>query len=161
MRSSWSTSPFRATSTRTCASFPGVTLADVDALKGLVDLTLERRRTAIPFVEEIIAEHGARFAQWYRSRVAAPVVASLYARAEAVRAAEIERLFARCPELTERERMLITGASLSIISKLLHNAVTKLRERATADGADAKSLEAMLDELFDLRVTAFESERRD
>lgn len=131
---------------------PGVRLADIDALKGVVELTLEQRRAAIPMVEEIITEHAERYAHWYQSRVAVPVVASLVQKAEAVREAEIERLFARCPELSERERMLITGASLTIISKLLHNVVTKLRERAASNSAEALSLAGLLDELFDLRL---------
>ncbi|MFN2461589.1 MAG: glutamyl-tRNA reductase, partial [Candidatus Velthaea sp.] len=112
------------------ARIPGVTVVDIDALKDAIDVHLERRREAIPLVEEIIAEHAERFAQWYQSRVAVPVIASLTQKAEAIREAEVERLFARCPELTERERMLITGMSLTIISKLLHNAVTKIRDKA-------------------------------
>jgi len=136
------------------ARIPNVHLADIDALKDVVDTTLERRRAAIPLVEEIIAEHTERFGRWYQSRVAIPVVSSLVQKAEAIREAEIERLFARCPELGERERMLITGASLTIISKLLHSVVTKLRERATSNRAEALTLASLLDELFDLQVRA-------
>jgi len=131
---------------------PGVHLADIDHLKDVVDTTLERRREAVPLVEEIIAEHADRFARWYQARVAIPVVSSLVQKAEAIREAEIERLFARCPELSERERMLITGASLTIISKLLHGVVTKVRDRAASDRTDAQSVANMLDELFDLQA---------
>jgi hypothetical protein len=52
--------------------------------------------------------------------------------------------------------MLITGASLTIISKLLHSVVTKLRERATSNHAEALTLATLLDELFDLRVRSAE-----
>jgi glutamyl-tRNA reductase len=134
------------------AEIPNVGLADIDALNGLVEVTLEHRRAAIPLVEEIIAEHSARFAQWHQSRVAIPVVASLVQKAESIRSAEVERLLARCPELSERERMLITGASLTIISKLLHSVVTRLRERATANHAEALTFAEILDDLFELRV---------
>ncbi len=136
------------------ARIPGVFVADIDKLKDMVDLTLERRREAIPLVEEIISEHAERFARWYQSRVTIPVVSSLVQKADAIREAEIERLFARCPDLSERERMLITGASLTIVSKLLHGAVTKLRERATANHAEAITIASLVDELFDLRVHA-------
>jgi glutamyl-tRNA reductase len=131
---------------------PNVHVADIDRLKDMIDVTLEKRREAIPFVEEIIAEHAERFARWYQSRVAIPVVSSLVQKAETIREAEIERLFARCADLTERERMLVTGASLTIISKLLHSVVTKLRDRATSNQAEAVTLAMQLDELFDLRV---------
>ena len=70
-------------SIRKWRAFPNVDVADIDALKGLVEVTLEHRRAAIPLVEEIIAEHIERFAQWYQSRVAIPVVASLVQKAEA------------------------------------------------------------------------------
>jgi glutamyl-tRNA reductase len=129
---------------------PGVTLVDIDRLKDHVDHTLDRRREAVPLVEEIIAEHADRFARWYQSRLAIPVVSSLVQKAESIREGEIERLFARCPGLTERERMLITGASLTIISKLLHGVVTNLRERASSNHAEALTLASLLDELFEL-----------
>lgn len=135
------------------AQTAGVVLVDIDGLKDVVELNLETRREAIPLVEEIIAEYVQRFRQWYQSRIAVPVIASLTQRAEAIRRAEVERLFARCPALTERERMLITGMSLTIISKLLHNAVTKIRDKAVSDHTQAMNHARMLDELFDLRLS--------
>jgi glutamyl-tRNA reductase len=134
------------------AEIPSVTLADIDAIKGIVEVTLEQRREDIPLVEEIIAEHVQRYGHWYQSRVATPVVASLVEKAESIRRAEIERLFGRCPELSDREKMLITGASLTIVSKMLHGVVTKLRQRAAGDRAEALALAQLLNDLFDLRV---------
>ena len=133
------------------ALIDGVSVVDVDGLRGVVDVTLERRREAIPMVEEIIAEHTERFRQWYQSRVAVPVISSLVQRAETIREGELERLFARCPELTERERMLITGMSLTIISKLLHSAITKIRTKAIVNRAEALTDADRLSELFDLQ----------
>ncbi|GAC1577532.1 MAG: glutamyl-tRNA reductase [Candidatus Elarobacter sp.] len=134
------------------ARIAGVALVDVDELKDVVDVTLEKRREAIPLVEEIIAGHVERFQQWYQSRVAVPVIASLTQKAEAIRQAELERLFARCPELTERERMLITGTSMTIVSKLLHSAIVRIRDKAVENRAEALSHARMLDELFELEA---------
>jgi glutamyl-tRNA reductase len=139
------------------ASIAGVQAVDIDGLKGVVDITLERRRAAIPHVEEIVAEHAERFRQWYQARAAVPLISSLVNRADAIRDAELERLFARCPELSDRERMLITGMSMTIVSKLLHNAVTKLRERAIVDRTEALTHAKILGELFDLHDRAEES----
>jgi glutamyl-tRNA reductase len=129
-----------------------VPLVDIDGLKSHVDEKLEVRRAAIPHVEEIVAEYVDRFQQWYRGRATVPVIASLTQKAEAVRAAELDRLFARCPELSERERMLITGTSLTIISKLLHTVVTRLREKASLDRSEAIAHARLLEELFELDV---------
>ena len=135
----------------------GVGAVDVDALKDVVDVTLERRREAIPLVEEIIADHVERFQQWYQSRVAVPVIASLTQKAESIREAELEKLFARCPELTERERSLITGMSLTIVSKLLHSAIVRIRDKAVENGAEAMMHARILDELFELQTLSEES----
>jgi glutamyl-tRNA reductase len=135
------------------ARVEGVTLVDIDGLKSRVDQTLEVRRKAIPQVEEIIGEYLERFGQWHQSRVAVPVIASLTQKAEAIRTAELERLFLRCPALSEREKMLITGMSMTIISKLLHTVVTKIRERAVSNHSEALQEVRLLDELFELNVS--------
>lgn len=134
------------------ARLPGVGVADVDALADVVDVTLEKRREAIPLVERIIAEHAERFQQWYQSRVAVPVIASLTRKAESIRETELERLFARIPDLTERERSLITGMSLTIVSKLLHSAIVRIRDKAVENRAEALTHAKIIDELFELRT---------
>ncbi|MGC8486567.1 MAG: NAD(P)-binding domain-containing protein, partial [Candidatus Baltobacteraceae bacterium] len=132
------------------AEIEGVTLLDIDTLKSLVDDRLERRRQAIPQVEEIIVEYLERFRTWYQARTTVPTIAALTERAEAIRTAEIERLFARLPDLTPRERMLIVGSSLTMLSKLLHPAVTTIREKAGSDRSEALAFTRLLDELFSL-----------
>ncbi|MGA8097965.1 MAG: glutamyl-tRNA reductase [Candidatus Cybelea sp.] len=127
-----------------------VSLVDIDGLKSVVNERLDLRREAIPAVEEIIAEYVERFENWYRSRVAVPVIARLTQKAETIRAAELERLLARCPDLDERERMLVTGMTMTIVSKLLHSAILKIREKATLDHAEALSSARVLDDLFEL-----------
>ena len=132
------------------ANVGNVALVDIDGLKSLVDERLELRREAIPAVEEIIAEYVGRFEDWYRSRTALPVIARLTQKAEAIRVAELERLLARCPHLDERERMLVTGMTLTIVSKLLHSAILRIREQATLDHPEALSTARVLDDLFEL-----------
>ena len=121
------------------AEIPNVALVDIDGLKSVVNERLDLRREAIPAAEEIIAEYVERFENWHRSRVAVPVIARLTQKAEAIRAAELERLFARCANLDERERMLVTGMTMTIVSKLLHSAILKMREQATSDHAELLS----------------------
>jgi len=136
----------------TVAEIPGVALVGIDALAAVVDETLEARREAVPFVEEIIEEHATRFVDWYQSQATVPVIASLTQKADAIREVELERLFARCPDLTERERMLITGMSLTIVSRLLHSAIARIREKAISNQPEALLQARVVDELFDLGV---------
>jgi glutamyl-tRNA reductase len=134
------------------AAIENVAVVDVDGLRTIVDEKLEVRREAIPEVEEIIAEYVARYASWYRSRAAVPVVASLTQKAESIRALEVEKLLARCPELSERERLLVVGMSMTVVSKLLHSVVTKIRDKAVTNSTEALSHARVLDELFELNL---------
>jgi glutamyl-tRNA reductase len=136
------------------ATLPGVAIVDVDGLRPVIDERLEIRKEAIPEVEEIIARYLERFTRWYRARVAVPAIASLTQKAESIRLAELERLFARCPELGDRERELIAGMSMTIVSKLLHSAIANIREKATASEAEVLSHVRVLDELFELNLAA-------
>jgi glutamyl-tRNA reductase len=79
-----------------------------------------------------------------------PIIATLTRKAEAIRVAELDRLFARCPELSEREKLLVTGLTMTLVSKLLHSVILKVRERATSDRAQALSYARVLDDLFEL-----------
>jgi glutamyl-tRNA reductase len=129
---------------------PGVRVADIDQLAATVDVTLERRREAIPLVEAIVDEHLTRYHQWADARDVLPVIASLSKKAETIREAEIGRVFARCPALTERDRVLIRGMSLTIVSKLLHSAMSRIREKALGDHVEALEHARVLRELFEL-----------
>jgi glutamyl-tRNA reductase len=134
------------------AQIANVKIVDIDGLKDVVAVSLERRREAIPLVEEIISEYVGRFGQWYQARVSVPVISSLTQKAETIREAEVERLFARCPELTERERLLITNMSLTVISRLLHSVVTKIRDKTINNRAEALTHAQIIEELFELQL---------
>lgn len=75
-------------------------------------------------------------------------VRALVQRAETVRENEVRRLFARCPELTERERMLITAMSAALIGQLLHGAISKLHDKDVVDREEALRDARALNELF-------------
>ena len=48
--------------------------------------------------------------------------------------------------------MLVTGMSMTIVSKLLHSAVTRIREKAYLDQTEALAHARVLDELFELNL---------
>ena len=95
-------------------SIAGVSLIDIDKLEEPVHDTLVHRQQAVPLVERIIEAHVDAFERWYAADVGQPVVPSLGRMAEALREAELERLFARCPDLDRRQRTLVIGLSLRI-----------------------------------------------
>ncbi len=128
------------------ASVSSAVIYSLEDLRDVVNLTLEARKAEIPAVEKIIAAQVAAYLEWYRTRRAAPLIASLRRKAEAIRHSEIERLFARLPELDVRQRDLVIAASVTIINKLLHAPVTKLRQDIGDRAIDETAIEeALLD----------------
>lgn len=120
----------------------------IEDLREVVDRTLEGRRGEIPGVESIVTSQVAAYLEWYRTRSAAPLIASLRRKAEAIRSVEIQRLFARMPELDGQQREMVVAASVSIINRLLHAPVTKLRETVAQAPPEDEALlaETLLDE---------------
>jgi glutamyl-tRNA reductase len=136
------------------SAIPGVSLTDIDRLSETIDVTLEHRQAAIPLVEQIIDAHVLAFELWYKANETLPVVALLARKAEALREAEIERLFARCPGLGKRERTLVTGLSRRIISKLLHPAMVSIRSDSAEQLADSALRARLIDQIFALSELA-------
>lgn len=141
------------------ASIEGVTLYELADLRQVVEENLGARRAAIPAVEAIVESLAREYLRWYQSRAAVPLIAGLRRRAEQIRAGEIEKLFARHPELEERQRAAIVQTSISIINKLLHDPVTRLRE-TVADSIGSGDAAEVLGKLFDLAGIEEQIERQ-
>ena len=115
------------------AEVPGVRLVDLDALGEPVDRVLAERSAEIPRVEAIIDDHLHAFFTWCELRDRFELIAAESQRAEHVREAELARLLAKCPELSDRERALVTGLTLRIVSKIMHPTFVSIREGASTE----------------------------
>ncbi|MDI3339496.1 MAG: glutamyl-tRNA reductase [Sphaerobacter sp.] len=129
------------------ATLPGIHVRDIDALHEIRDENLRAREEVIPVVEAIIEEEVAAFAAWCRGRGAVPVIRELRARADAVRQQELERALRRLSHLSERDREVVRALSHGLVSKLLHQPVTRLRE---ADAEAQSDYARALADLFGL-----------
>jgi glutamyl-tRNA reductase len=126
------------------AALPGVTLIDLEGLRGAggaeeTDVAAARLLVA----EEVTALLGAR-----RSARVAPTVAALRAKAEDVVAAELLRLSGRLPDLDPAARAEVALTVHRVVDKLLHAPTVRVKELAGVPGGD--SYAAALRELFDL-----------
>jgi len=123
-----------------------VTIHELADLRHVVDESIGGRRTAMPAAESIVDELAHEYVRWYQSRAAVPLIASLRTSAERIRAAELEKLFARRPELDAGQRAAIAQSSIAIINKLLHEPLTRLRETAArTPHDDAEALDRLVD----------------
>ncbi|HET7229893.1 MAG TPA: glutamyl-tRNA reductase [Longimicrobium sp.] len=121
------------------AGLPGVTLMDMDALRGPLAQAEAARRAAIPAAERIADEELARFAAWLAEGAAREAVAPLREALEEVCRRELA--FATGPDSAQ-------ALTSRIVAKLLARPMSSLRA-ATARGEELTVVTEMLRHLFD------------
>ncbi len=105
-------------------SLDNVFLYPIDALKTLVDRSLERRLREVPRVEAIVEEECQKLMTWTRGLLATPVVRELTEHFERVRAEEVQRSLKHFhpEELLHLERL-----TKHLVNRLLRAPITRLR----------------------------------
>ncbi len=129
-------------------SHAGVVLRDIDDLRGVVDANLGSRLDEVAKVEALVTSELQRFLEWEAASEIAPTIATLVARAEAIRSTEVEHVAMRLSALSEDERAAVEQATKRMIAKLLHDPLTKAKELASSKQGNLYL--AALRELFEL-----------
>lgn len=102
-----------------------VFLHDLDALLGIVDQNLEKRKSEIPLVNSIILEELKEFYAWYSSLEVNPTIADLHTHFEEIRQNEVAKNVNRFSSPNDRE--LLDLVTKRIVNKLLHHPTTMLK----------------------------------
>jgi glutamyl-tRNA reductase len=118
-----------------------VFLYNVDDLRKIVDETLDRRRDAMAQAETIIEASASEFRAWQSSLRIVPILRSIRARGEEIRAAELDRVLSRLAHLDEVERAAVEEFGRRLMNKLLHEPTVRLREGA-ANGRALQAIQA-------------------
>jgi glutamyl-tRNA reductase len=114
-------------------SLDGCFLYDIDDLEAVVAETLAGRRAEAARAEQLVAEESVRFRSWRASLDVVPAIASLRARAEEIRSAELAKVEGR---VSDDERRTLESVTAQILNKLLHLPTVRMKEAAvSADGA--------------------------
>ncbi len=115
------------------ARLDGCFLYDIDDLEAVVAETLAGRRQEADRAEQLVAEEAERFRSWRASLDVVPAIASLRARAEEIRTAELAKVGGR---VSDDERRTLESVTSQILNKLLHLPTIRMKEAAvSADGA--------------------------
>jgi glutamyl-tRNA reductase len=105
----------------------GCYLYDIDDLEAVVAETLAGRRREAERAEAIVATEADRFRDWLASLDVVPAIASLRARAEEIRAAELDRA-----KLSGAERRAAESVTAAVLNKLLHLPTIRMKQAAAA-----------------------------
>jgi glutamyl-tRNA reductase len=111
----------------------GVFLYDIDDLQHVVDNSYAARLDAGRLAERIIDAELSEFSTWVGSLYVVPVISSLKAYGEEIKQAELKRAYNRLGILSERDQEIINSLTSSIVNRLLHYPIIKLREKANTD----------------------------
>lgn len=115
------------------AKLEGCFLYDIDDLEAVVSETLAGRRAEAERAEQLVEEEGEKFRSWRASLDVVPAIASLRARAEEIRSAELAKVNGR---VSDDERRTLESVTTQILNKLLHLPTVRMKEAAvSADGA--------------------------
>jgi glutamyl-tRNA reductase len=111
----------------------GCFVYDIDDLEAVVAETLAGRRAEAERAEQLVAEEAERFRSWRASLEVVPAIASLRARAEEIRSAELAKVDGR---VSDDERRTLESVTAQILNKLLHLPTVRMKEAAVgSDGA--------------------------
>jgi glutamyl-tRNA reductase len=116
----------------------GVFLYDIDDLDTLVQQSIRERSGEIDKVREIIAEETTKFSSWLRTLEAVPLIKQLRDKYERLRDAEWERTSPRLSHLAEEDQVAIRVMMQSLVNKISHDPLLKLKEYAANGDDDGK-----------------------
>lgn len=118
------------------AELDSVFLYDIDDLQGIVEANLKERRIAAEKIELMIEAEIIQFKQWINTLGVVPVISALRQKALTIQAETMESIERKMPNLTERERKLLSKHTKSIINQLLKDPILKVKELSAGENAD-------------------------
>jgi glutamyl-tRNA reductase len=136
---------------------PGVVLADLDALRAVLETDEEPRRE-VERVRSLIAQETAAYLSGQREARLAPTIRALRARAEQVREQELAKASARLAGLDERQRAAVEAVTRGLVNKLLHDPM--VRGKTLAARPDGDLYVAALRQLYGLDPQPGEADER-
>ncbi|MCU5746075.1 glutamyl-tRNA reductase [Staphylococcus sp. SQ8-PEA] len=115
---------------------------DVDDLQGLVDANLRERQVAAESIAQQIPNEINAHNEWVNMLGVVPVIRALREKAMTIQSETMDSIDRKLPNLSERERKVISKHTKSIINQMLKDPIKQAKEL----GNDRKSSEKL--ELF-------------
>ncbi len=135
----------------------GVFCYDVDDLQQVVDANRRERQREAQRAEALVEREVGKFLGRLRDVEVVPTIVSLRERLEGIRRGELDKALARLPDATEETRQVLEALSQSIVNKVLHAPIEKLRDSSRA-GHGRRWIE-VVSEIFGLRRSPGERDR--
>ncbi|GHH97209.1 glutamyl-tRNA reductase [Neobacillus kokaensis] len=112
------------------AELENVFLYDIDDLEGIVEANLKERQKAAEKIMLMIEKEIVDFKQWLGMLGVIPVISALREKALAIQAETMESLERKLPNLSERDRKVLSKHTKSIINQMLKDPILQAKELA-------------------------------
>lgn len=131
---------------RACGELDGVRVVDIADVRDRADRGVTGE--VLTEARRMVDLEASRFAAWVAATAVEPTIRDLRARADEVRAAELDRLAGKLGSLDDRQRAAVEALTRGIVNTLLHEPTVRLK--ALADDGAAEPHADALRELFGL-----------
>ncbi|PGL62191.1 glutamyl-tRNA reductase [Bacillus thuringiensis] len=133
----------------------GSFLYDIDDLQGVVEANRAERLKEAEKIQFMIEEEIVLFKTWLSTLGVVPLIAALRDKALAIQSETMVSLERKIPNLSDREKKVISKHTKSIINQLLKDPILVAKEIAAEEGASEKL--ALFAKIFDLETEEVES----
>lgn len=142
---------------------PGIYMYNVDDLQGLVDANLSSRQKEAEKIELMIARAMDEFDEWVNMLGVTPIIQAMRTKALDIHGETFKSVERKLPDMSERERTVISKHMKSIINQMLKEPIIYTKEVAGERKADKKLGE--IEALFGIedkvaRIKQLEEEER-
>ncbi|CAM5392684.1 Glutamyl-tRNA reductase OS=Lysinibacillus sphaericus OX=1421 GN=hemA PE=3 SV=1 [Lysinibacillus sphaericus] len=115
---------------------PNVFLYDIDDLQGIVEANLAERERAAAEITQMIDKEVVQFKDWFATLGVVPVISALRKKANQIQQETMISIENKMPELTDRERKILSKHTKSIINQLLKEPILQAKEMANSPKAN-------------------------
>ncbi len=118
---------------------------DVDDLEQVLELNRDSRVREAEAAEKLVAEELASYLRWLKSQQVVPIIKALRQQATQIAVQEVQRTLGGIKDPDKKTQQSIKAMGNSIVNKMLHPVLTRLKE----EGAEGDP-QAMVDALMTL-----------
>jgi len=115
-----------------------VFLYDIDDLQGIVEANLAERQRAADDIMLMIEHELVQFKEWLGTLGVVPVISALRQKASKIQSETMLSIENKMPELTDRERKVLSKHTKSIINQLLKDPILQAKELAASPNSKAQ-----------------------
>jgi glutamyl-tRNA reductase len=113
-----------------------VFLYDIDDLQQVIEANLKQRHREALRAEEIVQNELLSFSKWIGGHDMAPLIISLRTHWDGVRQEEIARFQKQLGPISKEQELAIQNLTTSLLNKILHGPITRLKECGTHPDRD-------------------------